>query len=286
MSKQARLIVAVHGRVHERDTLIVDAVGAVSAKDGALHADGGVPVDVALHFVGDLGGELAATLDLAHVHRNGGHRATICHRGARFALSIAIVRYGHGVSAARGRVVVLFLSFTSGVSACSTSSASSTGDAGGRQLEASDDDSGDDASTTFVGDAGMCANSGSSVCNDVANVGMKVTPACSDAGAPAMTGGAIADGTYVLVSVTVYAGDCTDVAQTAGPTTLRVTGGCIESIDAQGGAPNYAWSTSGNTLSLVSQCPDFENSPVPYTATPTSLSLAAATNAISALQKQ
>lgn len=71
-------------------------------------------------------------------------------------------------------------------------------------------------------DAGKCATDpDAGVCNCVQLVDQNFTSSCQDAGGPpAMTGGTIADGTYVLQSVTDY-GDCG--GGEGGPTQATVT---------------------------------------------------------------
>src|SRR5262245_49853480 len=72
---------------------------------------------------------------------------------------------------------------------------------------------GDGAMTAPSGTGGTGGNTGgggsSGICNTLANVGTDV-PVTTNAGAvPTMTGGQIADGTYVLTSQVVYAGGST-----------------------------------------------------------------------------
>jgi hypothetical protein len=88
-----------------------------------------------------------------------------------------------------------------------------------------------------------------------------------------MTGGPIADGTYVLASGTAYASTCSGVSlSTGGPTTMLVSSGCVQSIDVTGGAHTYTFLTSGSTLTWVELCPGSGSSDVTYTATSTTLS--------------
>jgi hypothetical protein len=102
-----------------------------------------------------------------------------------------------------------------------------------------------------------------------------VTPTCVSGAAPTMTGGTIAYGTYVLVSATVYPPLCTGVTlpPPGGPTTLLVSPGCVQSIDAQGGAKTYTWTASGDILSMTEVCPGSGSQPVisSYAATATNL---------------
>jgi hypothetical protein len=87
---------------------------------------------------------------------------------------------------------------------------------------------------------------------------------------PAMTGGTIVDGTYVLGSATVYTSGTTTCAglvfPPGDPQTLLMAAPCMESIDLMQGAKSYALSASGNTLTLMEVCPNVSTSSVPYTA--------------------
>ena len=66
-------MVAIDRDVHERHALVVHALGPVRPQDGALHAYARVPIDVALHIVGDGRRELAAAMDLLLVEGDPGH---------------------------------------------------------------------------------------------------------------------------------------------------------------------------------------------------------------------
>jgi len=141
-------------------------------------------------------------------------------------------------------------------------------------------------------EAGACGASATGACNALANVGTAITPTCVAGASPAMTGGAIADGTYVLVSGTAYASSCSGVTLPAGgPTTLLVSAGCIQSVDVTGGAKTYAWSTSGSTFTMSEVCPAASPpADLQYTATPTTLSQLAQSSPqlglVSVFQKQ
>lgn len=148
-------------------------------------------------------------------------------------------------------------------------------------------DSSDDAP-----EAGACGSGPPSACNQLANVGTVITPSCVAGDPPTMTGGPIADGTYVLVSGTAYTSTCSGVSlPTGGPTTIFMSDGCMQTIDVTGGAKTYTWTTSAGTLVMDQVCPgtlppyDLE-----YTATPTTFSelapLSAGISVVSLFQKQ
>jgi hypothetical protein len=140
-------------------------------------------------------------------------------------------------------------------------------------------------------EAGVCGSGPPGMCNTLANTGTVVTPTCVAGSAAAMSGGAIADGTYVLASATAYTSSCSGVSlPTGGPTTMLVSGGCIQTIDVTGGAHTYTWTTAGTTLTMTEICPASSTVNLPYTATATTLAelgpLSAGIQVVSVFQKQ
>jgi hypothetical protein len=122
------------------------------------------------------------------------------------------------------------------------------------------------------GGSAACGQTTGGVCNDLQNLGTVVTAACSTAATPTMTGGAIADGTYVLTSATLYLSSCSDVIlPTGGPTTIAIAGDCEQSIDASGGAQTYTISTTGNVETQTRVCVGPLTVMQQYTATATSI---------------
>jgi hypothetical protein len=147
-----------------------------------------------------------------------------------------------------------------------------------------------DARIDATVDAGLCGGI-TSPCNQLANLGSAVTATCIAGSPPTMTGGTILDGRYVLVSAQAYASSCNGVSlPQGGPTTIAITGGCMQSIDVQGGAQNYAISTTGNALTFDRTCAGTLTVTFPYTATSTTLSELAPFTAsimiVSVFQKQ
>jgi len=141
-------------------------------------------------------------------------------------------------------------------------------------------------------EASVCGTPGGT-CHHLAQLGGSVTATCSETAPPAMTGGMIADGTYVMSSATVYTSGTTTCAglvfPTGDPSTLLVTAPCMQSIDLMGGAKSYALSASGSTLTLMEVCPNVSTSSVPYTASSSTFSelssLAPGIDLISVFQK-
>ena len=148
-----------------------------------------------------------------------------------------------------------------------------------------------DASTIKPAEAGPCGSGPPSACNGLANIGRVVIATCVAGAPPPMSGGAIADGTYAMVSATAYASSCAGLSlPTGGPTTMLITAGCMQSVDVSGGAKTYSFVTSGSTLSLVELCPGASSTAMQYSATATSYSELApfspGINVVSVFQKQ
>jgi hypothetical protein len=123
-------------------------------------------------------------------------------------------------------------------------------------------------------DAGSaaCGQTTDGVCNELMNLGATVTATCSTSSMPTMTGGTIADGTYVLTSATMYLSSCTGVTlPTGGPTTIAIAGDCEQSIDANGGAQTYTLSTSGNVETQTRVCGGTLTAMQEYTTMATSI---------------
>jgi hypothetical protein len=149
---------------------------------------------------------------------------------------------------------------------CSCTCAAGLRDAGADGSDAAD-------SSQVARDAGVCGSGPPDACNRLANVGSVIKPTCVAGAPPAMSGGPIADGTYVLVSGMAYSSSCSGVSLPAGgPTTILVAAGCMQSVDANGGAKTNMWTASGSTLSTAEVCPGSSLFELSYTATPTTLS--------------
>jgi hypothetical protein len=123
------------------------------------------------------------------------------------------------------------------------------------------------------GSTGSGGGAGTGLCNTLANVG-NVVPLTTNAGAaPAMTGGQIADGTYVLTSQVAYAG-----RSTAGLGTLKqtfvITGNTVQVVQSGDGGPDehqtIQLDPSGGRLNFAYSCPTPGSKlDGPYTATAT-----------------
>src|SRR6185437_9224770 len=108
------------------------------------------------------------------------------------------------------------------LAACGGGSAGSGG-AGGAPTTGNGSSSGSAGSTSSSG-------AGGGTCNAVANVGTAVSETTDPGPTPTMTGGTIADGTYVLASAVYYAGS------TAGSKThkrtFQVAGTTIQAVNS------------------------------------------------------
>ncbi|MGD0675367.1 MAG: hypothetical protein ABSC94_08110 [Polyangiaceae bacterium] len=130
-----------------------------------------------------------------------------------------------------------------------------------------------------------CPPMDGSACNAVASLGTPVLTSCSTSPAPTMTGGALADGNYVLTSDVLYLSSpyepsCAAVGlPTGGPSTwtVRIADNCFESVstteEAGIATANSNFSVDGNLLELVETCPASGMTTYPFTATATSLTV-------------
>jgi len=115
-------------------------------------------------------------------------------------------------------------------------------------------DSDIDASESRVVSAGDA-----SACNGVPELGEPPPLTCVVGAPPAMTGGSLLDGTYVLSTTTVYAANCIEGLGSSAPNTLLVDGPCMQSAadpwEPAVVAVSYSWSTSGDILDQQELCP-------------------------------
>ena len=118
-------------------------------------------------------------------------------------------------------------------------------------------------------------------CSPIADIGPTVTRTANAEPLPAMTGGAILDGTYVLTSNVVYA--ATTTPGRVRKSTMEIAGNRVRYVDNYDGGPDSYFlmsaSTNGATKwSLIILCPPFvggESLEFDYTATDTELAILA-----------
>ena len=123
--------------------------------------------------------------------------------------------------------------------------------------------------TTDAGPPGTC----SGVCNTFDNISQTVSATVTQGPPPAMTGGTVVDGTYVVTSIVQYNGDMT-------PFTLAETSVIGGNMDAwvsstNGQAPvryTTTFTTNNNQLAFTFCCPAAGNLTIFYTTDATTLS--------------
>lgn len=123
-------------------------------------------------------------------------------------------------------------------------------------------------------DASADHDSGKPSCNSLVNVAADVPIIAAPSAPPPATGGAIADGTYVVTRATVYTG----IGGAAGPTgksvkmTVTVAGANVESV-FDGVTRSATIAMAGTMLESTTTCPGTGTDELPYSATSTSLTL-------------
>jgi hypothetical protein len=129
-------------------------------------------------------------------------------------------------------------------------------------------------------DAASCPSVAPAACNAITNVGAPVTVNCTTVAPPAMTGGPIVDGTYVLAAETLYTGVCGDLVQTQTipAETLVIAGSCAQVVSGSGadaGHSTIALASTGIDLTLGGVCPGTAQGTYAYTASNSTLTLLA-----------
>ncbi len=108
-------------------------------------------------------------------------------------------------------------------------------------------------------------------CNTLVNDGGDVPELAATGAPPTMTGGAIADGTYVLTARQDWQGSCNCTTRQK----LVVAAGQAQLVQHTDSAPDLhltaALTTSGNALSLKVSCPAATTMDLLYTATATEI---------------
>jgi hypothetical protein len=139
---------------------------------------------------------------------------------------------------------------------------------------------GDDSSGTGGNggsSGGSTTGSGAATCDPFTNVGQVIQEATDPGPVPAMTGGAIVDGTYALTADVYYAGG---VGQDTRKHTLVFADGTIKAVEAKNAgqdivsAGSYA-TTGTSSIVLDVACPTAGSLPTTYTATPTTFTMVA-----------
>lgn len=122
-------------------------------------------------------------------------------------------------------------------------------------------------------------------CNTLDNVGDTVTTTRVAEALPTLTGGTLAEGTYVVTAVTEYTGTGGASGTVAGDTmkqTMRLAAGKFEIVRMQKTNPEKRsagdYKTSGTTFTMTGTCPSASGDvPVNYEATGTTLKISLGT---------
>jgi hypothetical protein len=158
--------------------------------------------------------------------------------------------------------------------ACSTTSTSAppASDAGAEDSapDLPADDAGDGGTTDAPVDAPRDAPV---ACTSIALLGSLVPGTFMASAPPAATGGAIADGTYVLTGYRIYtgAGGLTGPTGQSIRTTMRLAGGAYESVSTSSVDPSEArvsgtYVASNTSFAYLLQCPVQSNGSETYTS--------------------
>jgi hypothetical protein len=116
-------------------------------------------------------------------------------------------------------------------------------------------------------------------CNALSQLGEPVIPICDRGAPPAATGGAIADGTYALTESHFF-GTC---SQAALAETLVIAQGVVQSIATVASGEEtratiaFKVAASQTTLTETQSCPTSVIANLPFSATPTTLTIQIAT---------
>jgi hypothetical protein len=120
--------------------------------------------------------------------------------------------------------------------------------------------------------AGNRAARGKSTCNTLVSDAPSVTSTTSSAKVPTAAGGAIADGTYVLTSMTVYS--ALPIPGMTLSSLLQITGTTIQQVATVNGEEKRfttSFSPAGASLAMMDICPTPKSGNYTFTATPTEL---------------
>jgi hypothetical protein len=143
-------------------------------------------------------------------------------------------------------------------------------------------DSGSPTDTAVATDTAMAADTPAdspASCTPIANVGTSVTKASVAGAPPAMTGGTIVPGTYVLTKFELYmSGTGTSVHKE----TMEFGAGTMSNVTSKDGSADkpgfFTYATAGDTITLTQTCGGSMSLPLKYTATATTFVLVAPTN--------
>ena len=126
---------------------------------------------------------------------------------------------------------------------------------------------------TSSGGTSSGGTGGSSACNTLVNDGADIVEEAATGTPPAMTGGTISDGTYVLTARKDWQGSCNCTSRQK----LAISGGTVQIVARTDKAADQHMTATaavaGNQLTLSGTCPVAQSLKQTYTATATQLSL-------------
>lgn len=123
------------------------------------------------------------------------------------------------------------------------------------------------------GTAGSGGTSGASDCNALVNDGADIPETAQTGALPTLTGGSVADGTYVLTTRQDWEGSCGCTSRQK----LMISGSKVELVARTDSGPDQHISATatltGNQLSLAVDCPGVTSQQFTYSATATELQI-------------
>jgi hypothetical protein len=130
------------------------------------------------------------------------------------------------------------------------------------------------------GNDGAAGGGGAAVtCDSFPNPGTAVTPVSKAGPPPAMTGGTLVEGTYVLTAWEEYNNNSNSRTHNE---TFVFANGVMKHVESKDGTESIlagTYTTSGTTMTWNIKCPQAISISVKYTATPTSMAFIAPDNA-------
>lgn len=129
----------------------------------------------------------------------------------------------------------------------------------------------EDSVASDTGKADVALPDAAGACNTLVNVADVVTTTQVAEAMPTFTGGAVAEGTYVITAITAYTGAGGATGPKTGTTmkqTMLLSGGKFEIVRSQNGAAEKRssgnYSTSASVFTLDGKCPSPIPVPLPY----------------------
>jgi hypothetical protein len=145
-----------------------------------------------------------------------------------------------------------------------------------------------------IAEAGASGDAG--LCNNVPEIGYRVTQMNVPSAPPAATGGTIVDGTYILTSFSIFTGQGGSSAPTGHweqqEIVLSGNGPVMQSANLTDSYPtwlheNFSFAPAGTNINVAQTCPTAgPPTAYPYSASPTFLQIFVQSNALTTYGKQ